>query len=468
MLYDVALIGLGVMGQSLALNIRSREYEISVYNRSCDKTKEFMATKAEGKGLKDFYTLEELVNSLKKPRKIILMVNAGSPVDACIDQLLPLISEGDIIIDAGNSYFQDTIRRQKYLAEKSINYAGVGVSGGEEGALKGPSIMPGCTVKVWDEIKEILINISAKVDGDIPCCNYIGENGAGHFVKMVHNGIEYGDMQMICEAYDILRNALKLPVEEIQQIFAEWNKGELSSYLIEITADILSKYDDETGKPMVDIIVDSAGNKGTGRWTSEEALLLSSPASAITMSVFARYISAMKNERVLASKMFASPNFILKGDKDEIIEDIRKALYFSKIVSYAQGFDLLKRAAKEYKWDLNMGNISLLWRGGCIIRAQFLGKIKEAYDRNSNLQNLITDDYFKDIITKYQSSMRNIVKIATDTGVPVPTFTASLSYFDSYRSERLPSNLLQAQRDYFGAHTYERVDKTGFFHTEWI
>ncbi|MCT8138510.1 NADP-dependent phosphogluconate dehydrogenase [Anaerobacillus sp. CMMVII] len=464
---QIGVIGLAVMGKNLALNIESRGYSISVYNRSSDKTKEFV-TESQGKNVVAAYSLEEFVQSLEVPRKILLMVKAGTPTDATIDQLKPLLDKGDIIIDGGNTFFVDTQRRNKELSEAGINFIGTGVSGGEEGALKGPSIMPGGQKEAYDLVENILKDISAKVDGD-PCCTYIGPDGAGHYVKMVHNGIEYGDMQLISEAYFLMKHALGLNADEFHEIFADWNKGELDSYLIEITADIFTKMDDETGKPLVDVILDTAGQKGTGKWTSQSALDLGVPLPIITESVFARFISAMKAERVKASGMLSGPEATtFTGDKQEFIESVRKALYMSKICSYAQGFAQMRAASDEYGWDLRYGDIAMIFRGGCIIRAAFLQKIKDAYDRDPHLPNLLLDQYFKEIVESYQGALREVIGQAITRGIPVPCFSSALAYYDSYRTATLPANLLQAQRDYFGAHTYERIDKEGIFHTEWM
>ncbi|WP_110112682.1 NADP-dependent phosphogluconate dehydrogenase [Bacillus sp. CGMCC 1.16541] len=465
---QIGVIGLAVMGKNLALNIESRGYSVAVYNRSSEKTEEFLKNEAEGKNFVGTYSIEEFVQSLETPRKILLMVKAGAPTDATIESLKPYLDKGDILIDGGNTLFYDTIRRSEELAEAGLNFIGTGVSGGEEGALKGPSIMPGGQKEAYELVEPILKAISAKVDGD-PCCTYIGPNGAGHYVKMVHNGIEYGDMQLISEAYFIMKHVLGLSAQELHEVFAEWNKGELDSYLIEITADIFTKVDDETGKPLVDVILDTAGQKGTGKWTSQSALDLGVPLPIITESVFARFISAMKDERVKASKVLSGPEVsAFDGDKKEAIEAIRKALYMSKICSYAQGFAQMKAASEEYDWNLRYGDIAMIFRGGCIIRAQFLQKIKEAYDRDANLTNLLLDEYFKDIVENYQSALREVISLAVQRGIPVPSFSSALAYYDSYRTETLPANLLQAQRDYFGAHTYQRVDKEGIFHTEWL
>lgn len=464
------VIGLAVMGKNLALNVESRGYSVSVFNRTYKKTEDFMANEAKGKNFFGAETIEEFVDALEKPRKIMLMVKAGPATDKTIETLRPLLDEGDIIIDGGNTFFQDTIRRNKELDESGIHFIGTGVSGGEEGALKGPSIMPGGQAEAYKHVAPILEAISAKVEGD-SCVTYIGPNGAGHYVKMVHNGIEYGDMQLIAEAYFILKNVLGLSAEELHDVFKDWNQGELDSYLIEITTDIFTKKDDETGKPMVDVILDKAGQKGTGKWTSQSALDLGVPLPVITESVFARFISALKDERVKASKILSGPSaesLPYEGDKEELIEAIRQALYMSKITSYAQGFAQMRTASEEYDWNLDYGEIAMIWRGGCIIRAQFLQKIKEAFDRDKALANLMLDDYFKDIVEKYQSSLRKVLAVAMERGIPVPGFAGALAYYDSYRTETLPANLIQAQRDYFGAHTYERVDKDGVFHTEWL
>ncbi len=464
------VIGLAVMGKNLALNVESRGYSVAVFNRTYQKTEEFLNNEAKGKNFVGAETIEEFVESLEKPRKIMLMVKAGPATDATIASLKPLLDEGDILIDGGNTFFKDTMRRNAELDESGIHFIGTGVSGGEEGALKGPSIMPGGQKEAYDKVAPIFEAISAKVNGD-PCVTYIGPNGAGHYVKMVHNGIEYGDMQLICEAYFIMKHVLGLSAEELHEVFGEWNKGELDSYLIEITTDIFKKKDKETGKPMVDVILDTAGQKGTGKWTSQSSLDLGVPLPVITESVFARFISAMKEERVAASKVLQGPSAGDKpyeGDKDELIEAIRKALYMSKIVSYAQGFAQMRAASEENDWNLRYGDISMIFRGGCIIRAQFLQKIKEAYDRDPGLANLLLDPYFKEIVESYQTSLRKVLSIAMERGIPVPGFASALAYYDSYRTETLPANLLQAQRDYFGAHTYQRNDKEGVFHTEWL
>ncbi|MCK0473097.1 NADP-dependent phosphogluconate dehydrogenase [Halalkalibacter sp. APA_J-10(15)] len=463
---QIGVIGLAVMGRNLALNIESRGYSVSVFNRSSDKTEQ-MLKEAEGKKVVGTYSIEEFVQSLETPRKIMLMVKAGFATDATIEQLLPHLDKGDILIDGGNTFFEDTRRRNKELAESGIHFIGTGVSGGEEGALKGPSIMPGGQKEAYELVAPIFEAISAKV-GDDACTTYIGPDGAGHYVKMVHNGIEYGDMQLICESYHLMKNVLGLSAQELHETFNEWNEGELDSYLIEITKDIFTKVDDETGKPLVDVILDTAGQKGTGKWTSQSSLDLGVPLSIITESVFSRFISAMKDERVKASKILNGPNQSFDGDKKEFIEKIRKALYLSKIVSYAQGFAQMKVASEEYDWNLKLGDISMIFRGGCIIRARFLQNIKEAYDRDPNLANLLLDPYFKEIVENYQDAARDVVATAVKLGIPVPGLSSALAYYDSYRSAVLPANLLQAQRDYFGAHTYQRVDKEGVFHTNWM
>jgi 6-phosphogluconate dehydrogenase len=464
---EIGLIGLAVMGQNLVLNIESRGIPVSVFNRTTSKTEDFIREKCQGKRILGAKTLKEFVDSLAKPRRIILMVKAGDAVDDFINQLLPLIEKGDILIDGGNSHFPDTIRRNRFLAEKGFLYIGTGVSGGEEGALKGPSIMPGGQKEAYDAVKHIFMAIAAKVEGT-PCCTYIGADGAGHYVKMAHNGIEYADMQLISEAYHMMTQALGLGAAELHDVFAEWNKGELNSYLIEITRDIFGKVDPDTGRPLVDVIKDAAGQKGTGKWTSQSALDLGIPTSSIAEAVFARCISAIKNERVAASTQLSGPKAKFKGDRKTFIEAIRQALFASKVCAYAQGFQLMKAAGVEYKWDLHFGEIAMIWRGGCIIRAQFLGRIKEAYDREANLQNLMLDPYFKDAVTKDQENWRKVVATGAELGIPTPAFSSALAYYDSYRSEVLPANLIQAQRDYFGAHTYERLDKPGAFHTEWL
>ncbi|KQY94051.1 MULTISPECIES: NADP-dependent phosphogluconate dehydrogenase [Paenibacillus] len=464
---QIGVIGLAVMGKNLAFNIESKGFSVSVFNRSPEKTHDLLK-EAEGKNLIGTFSIEEFVASLESPRKILIMVQAGKATDATIEQLLPYLDQGDIIIDGGNAYFPDTQRRSKELEEKGFRFIGAGVSGGEEGALKGPAIMPGGQESAYALVEPILTAISAKV-GDDACSTYIGPDGAGHYVKMVHNGIEYGDMQLIGEAYHLLKSVLNVSVEELHEIFTEWNQGELDSYLIEITADIFSKYDPETGKPMVDVILDAAGQKGTGKWTSQSALDLGVPLSMITESVFSRFLSAMKDERVAASKILNGPaTEAFSGDKKAFIENVRKALFASKIVSYAQGFAQMRAASDEYGWDLKYGSIAMIFRGGCIIRSQFLQNIKEAYDKDAALKNLLLDPYFQNIVESYQGAWREVVAAAVQQGIPVPGFSSALSYYDSYRTERLPANLLQAQRDYFGAHTFQRVDKEGSFHFQWM
>ena len=464
---QIGVVGMAVMGKNLALNIESRGYSVSIFNRTASKTEEVIAEHSDKK-LVPTYTVEEFVASLEKPRRIMLMVKAGDATDKTIQSLLPHLDKGDILIDGGNTFFQDTIRRNEELANSGINFIGTGVSGGEEGALKGPAIMPGGQKEAYDLVAPIFEQIAAVAEDGKPCVTYIGPNGAGHYVKMAHNGIEYGDMQLIAESYDILTKLLGLSVEELAEIFTEWNKGELDSYLIEITSDILTRKDEETGKPIVDVILDAAGNKGTGKWTSQSALDLGVPLPLITESVFARYISAMKEERVAASKIIPAPAVkAFDGDKKEFVEKVREALYFSKIMSYAQGFAQLRIASEEFGWDLEYGEIAKIFREGCIIRAKFLQKITDAYERQADLKNLLLDEYFNEITQKYQQSVRDVVAVAVQAGVPVPTFSSAISYYDSYRSEDLPANIIQAQRDYFGAHTYERKDKEGIFHYDW-
>jgi 6-phosphogluconate dehydrogenase len=465
---DIGLIGLAVMGENLVLNMESKGFSVAVFNRTWEVTEKFAAGKAHGKNIRPNRTMEEFVGALKRPRKAMIMVKAGSPVDAVIGQLTPLLEKGDVIIDGGNSLFTDTQRRCKDLEGRGIHFVGCGVSGGEEGALKGPSLMPGGPRESWEIIAPIFRKIAAQVDGE-PCCRYMGPDGAGHYVKMVHNGIEYGDMQLICEAYAILKDVLGLAPDELAEIFAEWNKGDLDSYLIEITSQIFRKIDPETGKALVDVILDKAGQKGTGLWTLQSALSQSVVISTINAAVEARVISSRKDERVAASKILPQPKIAkFTGDRDGLVTAVRDALYASKIVSYAQGMELLGAASVGSKWDLNFGDIATIWRGGCIIRAKFLNRIKEAYERDPKLHNLLLDQYFTGIIERTQDNWRVAVATAVTHGVAVPAFSASLGYFDSYRSARLPSNLLQSQRDFFGAHTYERVDKPGVFHTEWI
>jgi len=467
---DIGLIGLAVMGENLVLNMESRGFRVSVFNRTTAVTEKFAANRAKGKNIVPTKTLEEFVQSLARPRKAQIMVKAGAPVDAVIDQLAPLLEPGDIIIDGGNSLWTDTQRREKALKEKGIHFFGVGVSGGEEGALKGPSIMPGGSKEGWEALAPIYTKIAAVAEGEA-CCRHMGPDGAGHYVKMVHNGIEYGDMQLICEAYAILQATIDPSAEEFHRIFDDWNKGDLDSFLIEITTKIFDKKDPETGRPLVDVILDKAGQKGTGKWTVGHAIELGVPLSVIGSAVEARILSSLKDERVAASKELSGPSpRAFSGDREAIISAVRDALYASKIISYAQGFVQLGVAGQLYGWQLNFGDISSIWRGGCIIRAQFLNPITEAYRQNPELKNLILAPYFRDIITKTQAGWRTAIQSAIEYGVAVPAFSAALAYYDSYRSERLPANLLQAQRDYFGAHTYERVDKPAgeFFHTEWF
>ncbi|AOF49324.1 NADP-dependent phosphogluconate dehydrogenase [Tetragenococcus halophilus] len=465
---EVGVVGMAVMGKNLALNIESRGYSVALYNRTGSKT-EAVVEENSDKNLKATYSVEEFVNAIEKPRRIVLMVKAGKGTDATIQSLLPHLDQGDVLIDGGNTFFENTMRRNAELADSGINFIGTGVSGGEEGALKGPSIMPGGQKEAYDLVAPILEKIAAKAEDGTPCVTYIGPNGAGHYVKMVHNGIEYGDMQLIAESYDLMKNVLGLSVDEMADIFSEWNQGELDSYLIEITADILTRKDDQgSDQPIVDMILDSAGNKGTGKWTSQSSLDLGVPLPLITESVFARYISAFKQERVQASEILQkTPEYSFTGDKKELLEKIRQALYFSKIMSYAQGFAQLRAASDEYDWNLPFGEIAKIWRAGCIIRAQFLQKITDAYDTNPDIDNLLLDDYFKEIAEKYQQAVRDVIGVAVQAGVPVPTFSSAIAYFDSYRAKRLPANLIQAQRDFFGAHTYERVDKEGIFHYSW-
>ena len=465
---DIGLIGLAVMGENLVLNMESKGFTVAVFNRSVEKVDKFMEGRGKGKKFIGTHSIGEFVKSIKRPRKIMMLVKAGQAVDELIEQLLPHLEQGDIVIDGGNSYFPDTIRRTQYIEEKGLLYIGTGVSGGEEGALIGPSIMPGGSSKAWDHIKPLFQAIAAKVDDGTPCCDWVGENGAGHFVKMVHNGIEYGDMQLICEAYHILRDLCGLSSDEMHQVFSSWNQGELNSYLIEITADILG-YRDGQGEALVEKILDTAGQKGTGKWTGIEALELGVPLTLIVEAVFARSLSSLKEERVKASAILDIPPLPYKGDKKALVEDLRHALYAAKIVSYAQGFALMKTAAKDYKRNLNYGGIALMWRGGCIIRSIFLGKIKEAFTGSPDLQNLLLDPYFKSRVMEAQGGWRRVVAAAAIHGVPVPALSSALGYFDGYRSARLPANLLQAQRDYFGAHTYERIDRPRgeFFHTNW-
>jgi 6-phosphogluconate dehydrogenase len=465
---DIGIIGLAVMGENLALNMESKGFTVAVFNRTTEVTNKFAAGRATEKNIQPTRTIEEFIGALKRPRKAMVMIKAGNPVDQVIGEVVPLVEKGDVIIDGGNSLFTDTQRRCKDLEGKGIHYVGCGVSGGEEGALKGPSLMPGGSRESWEIIAPIFRKIAAQVDGE-PCCRYMGPDGAGHYVKMVHNGIEYGDMQLICEAYAILKDVLGLEPKQLAEIFAEWNRGELNSYLIEITSKVFRKIDPETGQPLVDVILDKAGQKGTGIWTLQSAIQQSVVISTINAAVEARVVSSRKDERVASSKILPHPEpKKFTGDAKQLVESVRKALYASKIVSYAQGMELLGAASHQYNWSLNFGDIATIWRGGCIIRAKFLNRIVEAYQRDPALHNLLLDSYFRDIIAKTQHDWRVAVCTAAEHGVAVPAFAASLAYFDSYRSARLPANLLQAQRDFFGAHTYERVDKPGIFHTEWM
>jgi len=466
---DIGLIGLAVMGQNLVLNMNDHGFKVAVFNRTVSKVDDFINNEAKGTQVVGAHSAEELCKLLKRPRRVMVMVKAGEVVDQTIEHVLPYLEKGDIVIDGGNSLYTDSNRRTKELAEKGILFIGTGVSGGEEGARFGPSIMPGGNKEAWPHVKEIFQSIAAKVSDGTPCCDWVGEDGAGHYVKMVHNGIEYGDIQLICEAYQLLRDALGLGADELADIFAEWNKGELDSYLIEITAQIFAKKD-EDGQPMVDKILDTAGQKGTGKWTAISALDLGMPLTLIGESVFARCLSALKDERVAAAKVLDGPGKTLSvADKKAFIEDVRRALYCSKMISYAQGYMLLRAAEKEYNWSLNMGGIALMWRGGCIIRSVFLGDIKKAFDKNPSLQNLLLDEFFSNALNKYQASWRKAIVNAIEVGVPTPAFSTALAFYDGYRTERLPANLLQAQRDFFGAHTYERVDKPRgqYFHTNW-
>jgi len=465
---DIAVIGLAVMGQNLILNMNDHGFTVVAFNRTLSKVDDFLNKEAKGTNIIGAHSIEEMVGLLKRPRRVMLMVKAGQAVDEFIDHLIPCLEAGDIIIDGGNSLFEDTIRRTKYVESKGLLYIGTGVSGGEEGARRGPSIMPGGSTAAWPHVKDIFQKISAKVEDGTPCCDWVGENGAGHYVKMVHNGIEYGDMQLICEAYNLMKTGLVLSADQMHEVFAEWNTGELDSYLVEITRDILA-FKDTDGQPLVDKILDTAGQKGTGKWTVISSQDLGIPITLIAEAVYARCISALKEERVAAAKKLKGPRPAIKGDQKQLIEEIRQALYASKIVSYTQGYMLMRAAAKEHKWNLNYGGIALMWRGGCIIRSRFLGKIKEAFDKNPQLSNLLLDPFFRKAIKDSQRSWRKVVALAARKGIPVPAFSTALAFYDSYRSERLPANLLQAQRDYFGAHTYERVDQPRgqFFHTNW-
>ncbi len=467
-LADIGLIGLAVMGENLVLNMASKGFRVAVFNRSASKVDDFLAGRAKGKNIRGTHSIEELTSLLERPRKVMLMIKAGSAVDEMIETLIPYLEPGDIIIDGGNTHFPDTNRRTAYVESKGLLYVGTGVSGGEEGALLGPSIMPGGSNKAWLYVKPIFQAIAAKMSDGTACCDWVGENGAGHFVKMVHNGIEYGDMQLITEAYQVMRDLLHLSANEMHLIFQEWNKGDLDSYLIEITRDILA-YKDSDGTPLIDKILDTAGQKGTGKWTGVAALDLGIPLTLIGEAVFSRCLSAIKQERVDASSVLHGPVPTFKGNKKEFLNDLKDALYASKIVSYAQGYALMKAAAHEYGWDLNYGGIALMWRGGCIIRSAFLGRIKEAFENNSSINNLLLDPFFRDKIEKAQKGWRNVVATAATNGIPTPAISSALGYYDGYRCEKLPANLLQAQRDYFGAHTYERTDRPRgeFFHTNW-
>jgi len=467
-LSDIGLIGLAVMGENLVLNMESKGFTVSVFNRSTQKVDDFLSGRAKGKNIKGTHSIEELVGSLERPRKVMLMIKAGSAVDDMINTLIPILSPGDIIIDGGNTHFPDTNRRTALVESKGLLYIGTGVSGGEEGALLGPSIMPGGSKAAWPFVKPIFQAIAAKVEDGTPCCDWVGENGAGHFVKMVHNGIEYGDMQIICEAYQLMKDLLGLNADEMHDVFEEWNKGDLDSYLIEITRDILG-FKDEKGDALVEKILDTAGQKGTGKWTAVTALDFGIPLTLIGESVFARCLSAQKDMRVLASKALHGPEANFKGDRVQMISDLKDALFGAKIISYAQGYNLMMEAANEYKWNLNYGGIALMWRGGCIIRSIFLADIKKAFDTNPGLENLLLDPHFKEIVEKAQAGWRRVCATALTNGIPVPALTSALCYFDGLRSARLPANLLQAQRDFFGAHTYERIDKPRgqFFHTNW-
>ena len=464
---DIGLVGLAVMGENLILNMESHGFTVAIYNRTVKKVDKFINGRGKGKNLIGAHSIEEFIANLKSPRKVMLMVKAGKPVDDFIELLIPHLDKGDIIIDGGNSHYPDTTRRTEYLESKGLLYIGTGVSGGEEGALKGPSIMPGGSPAAWRYVKPIFQSIAAKVEDGTPCCDWVGEKGAGHFVKMVHNGIEYGDMQLICEAYQIMKDLLGLSYEEMYNVFKEWNEGELNSYLIEITRDILNFK--ENGKPLVESILDTAGQKGTGKWTAIASLDFGAPLTLIGEAVYGRTLSALKEERVEASKVLSGPKPKFDGDKKQFVEDLRKALYASKMVSYAQGYILMRYAAKDFGWNLNYGGIALMWRGGCIIRSVFLGKIKEAFDKNPDLTNLLLDPFFKEKIESSQESWRKVVSTAVSNGIWIPALSTALNYYDGCRNSRLPANLLQAQRDYFGAHTYERVDKPRgeFFHTNW-
>ncbi len=465
---DIGIIGLAVMGENLVLNMESKGFTVSVYNRTKENTINFIEGKAKNKNIIGTFRIQDLIGSLKTPRKVMLMVKAGKPVDDLIDGILPYLERGDIIIDGGNSHYLDTIRRTEYVEKSGFYYIGTGISGGEEGALKGPSIMPGGSYASWNQIKPIFQSIAAKVEDGIPCCDWIGDNGAGHFVKMVHNGIEYGDMQLICEAYMLLRDYLAMDADEMQQVFRDWNTGKLNSYLMEITGDILAFKDDDN-KPLIDKILDTAGQKGTGKWMSIASLDEGVPLTLITEAVYARFLSAAKEERINASKVLTGPSHVFEGNRELFINDIKHALYASKIVSYAQGFALMKSTEKVYGWSLKYGDIALLWRNGCIIRSVFLERIKDAFDKSARLDNILLDSFFRKEIEAAQEGWRRVVSAAALYGISVPALSSALSYYDGYRCKRLPANLLQAQRDYFGAHTYERIDKERgkFYHTNW-
>jgi 6-phosphogluconate dehydrogenase len=470
---DIGLIGLAVMGENLVLNMESHGFTVAVFNRTTSKVDEFVNGRGKGKKFVGCHSPKDLVAAVKKPRKIMMLVKAGAAVDAVIDEVAPFLEKGDILIDGGNTHFPDTTRRMKALAAKGIRYIGTGVSGGEEGALKGPSIMPGGDPTAWPEVKPIFQSIAAKVKGpdgkEVPCCDWVGPEGAGHFVKMVHNGIEYGDMQLICESYQLMKDLLGYSADDLQKVYAKWNKGVLDSYLIEITADIFGYKDPETGKPLVDLILDTAGQKGTGKWTVDSATDNGSPLTLIAEAVFSRCLSALKDERMAASSVLAGPTVTKLTDREQFVNDVEMALYASKIISYAQGYALMRAQAQASKWELNNGGIALMWRGGCIIRSAFLGKIKEAFDRNPKLVNLVIDPFFAGELGRAQSGWRRVIGVAAANGIPVPAMASALAYYDGYRTGRLPANLLQAQRDYFGAHTYERLDKPRgqFFHTNW-
>jgi len=468
-LADIGLIGMAVMGENLMLNMESRGFTVACYNRTTDKVDRFMSGRGKGRNFIGCHSLEEMVDCLKKPRRIMMMVRAGQPVDDLMQALMPLLEPGDILIDGGNSHYPDSMRRSREAEEAGMLFVGAGVSGGEEGALTGPSIMPGGDSRAWPAIKPIFQAIAAKVDGDVSCCEWVGPDGSGHFVKMVHNGIEYGDMQLICEAYHIMSQALDMTPAEMSSVFSDWNKGELDSYLIEITAEILARKDEETGKPMVDVILDTAGQKGTGKWTSQAGLDLGVAIPQIAEAVFARSLSAIKEERLAAADRLQGPQFRFSGDRQAMLQHLQTAVYAAKICSYAQGFQLLRAAANEFNWQLDYGQIALLWRGGCIIRARFLGHINAAFKADQTLANLLLAPYFSEVVTRAQTGWRETVKLAIDCGIPVPALSTALNYYDAYRCGRLPANLLQAQRDYFGAHTYERLDRPRgqFFHTNW-